>query len=49
MGLGANKMQEKKIQIFLTLWARLVEEENEEHDLPRRAHVLSYSEKKKKN
>ena len=28
---------------FLTLWARLVEEENEEHDLLGRTHVLSSS------
>ena len=44
MGLVAKKIQEKKNLDFLTLWARLVEEENEEHDLSGRAHVLSSSE-----
>ena len=52
MGLVAKKMQEKKNLNFLTLWARSVGEENEEHDLPGRTHVLSCScssEKKKFN
>ena len=51
MSLVAKKMQEKNLD-FLTLWARSVGEENEEHDLPGRTHVLSScssEEKRKKN
>ena len=45
MGMVAKNMQEKKrkSRFFLTSWARLVGEENEEHDLPGRTHVLSSS------
>ena len=43
MGLVPKKMQEKKNLDFLTLWARSVGEENEEHDLLGRTHVLSSS------
>ena len=55
MGMVAKKMQEKKrkSRFFLTSWAGLVGEENEEHDLPGRTHVLSSSRslenKKEKN
>ena len=43
MGLLRKCKKRKENLDFLTLWARLVEEENEEHDLLGRTHVLSSS------